>query len=190
VNRWGREALGRLCEPGFGRVPETASGRMRETASGRALESGAAAVLVALFLPCLLACVALAVDVGALLLVRAEAQAAADMGALAGVQDLDYDLLGEGVVFIRPGEARSDAEAWVRANLAESPFVVPGSVTVTVTVVNTSGQPDGTCPVTGRTLSRPTVCVLVRAAVRLPFLPGLQPVIIRVHADAAVVGRP
>jgi len=155
----------------------------------RVSERGAAAVLVALFLPCLVLAVALAVDVGALLLARAELQAAADMGALAGVQDLDWDLLAEGVLFIRPEDARADAETWVRANLNGSPFLESASLAVVVTVINPAEEP-AACPVTGRKVTRPTVCVLVRAGVRLPFLPRADPLTVNVHADAAVVGRP
>ncbi len=156
-------------------------------------QSGAAAAVVVLFLPCLLAGAALVIDVGVLLTTRAQMAAAADMGALAGVQDLDYELLAEGRVVIRAATAISDATTWVEQNLARRPFLEPGSTRVTVTVCNTEvegGDGRPACPVTGRLLQQPTVCVVVRAAARLPFLPRSAPVSVRVHADASVVGRP
>ncbi len=155
-------------------------------------ERGATAALVALFLPCLVAAVALIIDAGALLVARAQMAAAADMGALAGVQDLDYDLLAsDGRLLVLEEPARADAEAWVRGNLEGRAFIAPETVSVAVTVCNPgSGVAEPVCPVTGRLLTDPTVCVLVRAEARLPFLPGLGPVGVSVHADASVVGRP
>jgi hypothetical protein len=117
-------------------------------------------------------------------------RAAADMGALAGVQDLDYRALAEGEVLIVPEKARADAEAWVRANLEDLTLIEPGSLEVVVTVINLSGERAPSCPVTGRRVRHPTVCVLVQALVRLPFTVSLGPVRVSVHADAAVVGRP
>ncbi|MCL6581720.1 MAG: hypothetical protein K6U08_08935 [Firmicutes bacterium] len=155
-------------------------------------ERGAVAALVALFLPCLLAAAALVLAVGALLVARAQLRAAADMAALAGVQDLDWDLLAQGVVYLREEEATADALAWLRANLDGRAFLEEGRAEAFVRVLNTvdpTGSPvPAACPVTGRTLDAPTVCVLVRAEVRLPLLPG--PVTVSVHADASVVGRP
>ncbi len=153
---------------------------------------GAAATLVVLFLPCLLAGAALTIDAGALLAARAQLAAAADMGALAGAQDLDYAELAEGRVVILAAAAIEDAVAMAETNLASEPFILPETVRVIVTVCNvgTGGGGPGRCPVTGRTLEDPTVCVLVRAAVRLPFGPRAAPVTVGVHADASVVGRP
>ncbi|MEW6031264.1 MAG: pilus assembly protein TadG-related protein [Bacillota bacterium] len=161
-----------------------------EPARLRRGERGAAGVLVVLFLPCLLASLGLAIDVGVLLLVRAEMRAAADMGALAGVQDLDFELLAEGRVVIRGPEAVRDAEAWVRENLTGRAFIEPGSVVVSVSVRNLDAGARATCPVTGRELEHPTVCVLVRARVRPPVFTIFGPVEVEVHADASVVGRP
>lgn len=156
-------------------------------------QRGGVATLVVLFLPCLLAGAALVIDGGVLLVSRAQVAAAADMGALAGVQDLDFERLAEGTVYILPGQAIADAEAWVAANLEGLAFIERDSLVLTVTVCNPeTGEGGGglRCPVTGRALSSPTVCVVVRAAVRLPFLPRAVPVTVRVHADASVVGRP
>jgi len=153
-------------------------------------QGGAAATLVVLFLPCLLACAALVLDLGSLLVVRAQLRVAADMGALAGVQDLDFELLGQGRIVIRAEDARSDAVSWVRANLSGRSFIDMDGTEVVVTVLNTDGGRAATCPVTGRALTHPTVCVYIRAPARLPFLPGLGPVPVSVHADASVVGRP
>jgi len=155
-------------------------------------ETGAVAALVALFLPCLLAAAALVLAAGALLVARAQLRAAADMAALAGAQDLDWDLLAQGVVYLRGEEAAADALAWLRANLDGRAFLEEGRAEASVRVLNTvdpTGSPaPAACPVTGRPLDAPTVCVLVRAEVRLPLLPGR--VTVSVHADASVVGRP
>jgi len=156
-------------------------------------QRGVAATVVVLFLPSLLAGLALVVDAGVLLVCRAQLAAAADMGALAGAQDLDYELLAAGKVVIRSEQAVGDAEAYVRENLRGRPFIEADSVRVTVTVVNPAaadGSRQPACPVTGRALEAPTVCVVVRATVRLPLLPGKAAVTVRVHADAGVVGRP
>ncbi len=98
--------------------------------------AGAAMTLVVLFLPCLLVASALVLDAGALLLARACLAAAADMGALAGVQGLDYERLAEGDIVIKEAEAAADAEAWVRDNLAGRAFLEAGSVVVAVEVLN------------------------------------------------------
>lgn len=154
-------------------------------------QAGAAATLVIVFLPVLLAGVALVIDAGALLTARAQMAAAADMGALAAVQDLDYDLLAEGSIVILEEEAVSDAEAWILANLSHQAFIEPETVVAVVTVLNTENRPANlTCPITGRPVTQPTVCVLVRAVIHLPFLPSLGLVTVEVHADASVVGRP
>ena len=158
---------------------------------GRVGERGAAAALVVLFLPCLLASVGLAVDVGVLLVARAQLQASVDMGALAGVQELDYDLLAQGRIVIRENEAGDCARRWVLANTEGRAFIEPGTVRAVVTVLNTGGpEGEAACPVTGRRVPWPTVCVRAEALVRLPFLPLLGPVRVSVHADASIVGRP
>jgi len=165
----------------------------------KAGQAGAAATLVIIFLPVLLAGVALVIDAGALLTARAQMATAADMGALAAVQDLDYNLLAEGLIVILEEQAVSDAEAWIMANLSHQAFIEPETVVVVVTVLNTEDRGDGggetspvnlTCPITGRPVTQPTVCVLVRAVTHLPFLPSLGRVTVEVHADASVVGRP
>jgi hypothetical protein len=157
------------------------------------------AAVVVLFLPVLLAGMALVIDCGALLAARAQMVAAADMGALAGVQDLDFDLLACGRIFIREAAAIAAAEAWVTGNLSGRAFIEPGTVRVVVTVLNTDGTgSDGrgdarrllVCPVTGRAFSEASVCVFVQARARLPFIPSRLGPVVRVHADAAVMGRP
>lgn len=153
-------------------------------------ERGAVAALVALYLPCLLAALALVADLGVLLLARAELSAAADFGALAAVQDLDLELLARGEVVVSATDAVRDARAWTEANLAAATFLDPASVDISVTVLNPSRARDAACPVSGQPVAWPTVCVVVSATVRLPFAPGLGPVRVSAHADASVVGRP
>lgn len=177
-----------MTDPGS-RVASGEGGRGRPRPGQR----GAVLALVIVFLPCLAAGVALVVDAGTLFVARSDLQAAADMGALAGVQDLDYDLLAGGDVVIKEADALRDAGAWVTANLTGRVFIDPASLRVVVAVRNTGAGVWGsvvTCPVTGRVLEYPTVCVSVTADVRLPFFSWFGPVTVSVHADASVVGRP
>ncbi|HHW27406.1 MAG TPA: hypothetical protein GXX23_08780 [Firmicutes bacterium] len=75
-------------------------------------------VLVALFLPVAVLVVGLVCDLGTVFCVRKLVQAACDLGALAGVQELDWELLAEGIVAIDEASARRVAIAIAEENLA------------------------------------------------------------------------
>ena len=57
---------------------------------------GGVAVLVALFLPVAVLCVGTVVDLGAVFFARKAVEASCDLGALPGVQELDWDRLAAG----------------------------------------------------------------------------------------------
>ena len=81
-----------------------------------AARKGAVTVLVAILLVVLLGCVALAVDIGHLYVVRTELQRAADAAALAGAQALGRDLdtpLGE---YLMAEDIYSQAESYALLN--------------------------------------------------------------------------
>ena len=71
----------------------------RGDSKGRA-ESGSILVMFTLFLPVLILCVGLVTDLGLIFLARNIAYHAADLGALAGAQDLDLTRLSRGEVHL------------------------------------------------------------------------------------------
>ena len=78
---------------------------------------GAVLALVALFLPIAVICTGMVVDLGTVFFVRKSVQAACDLGALAGVQELDWDRLAAGEVAIRLDQGRSASEEVTLRNL-------------------------------------------------------------------------
>ena len=124
---------------------------------------GGVLALVALFLPIAVLCVGMVVDLGTVFFVRKAVQAACDLGALAGVQELDWDLLALGTVALRAGEADSIAREIANRNLAAVDALVD-DVEIASSVLN---PPDST---------EPTVAVTIEYSVRVPFLrtiPGM-----------------
>lgn len=146
---------------------------------------GAAGTLVIAFLPVLLAAMAALAGLGHANFWRQRAHQAADLGALAGVQSLDFDQLAQGVVYLLVEQAMSVAEETARANLTGGS---PDAVTVNVTVLNTADGP-ATDPVTGRIHEHPTVCVQLTVTVQFRLGPVVWTQAMTAHADAAVVPR-
>jgi len=110
-----------------------------------------------------------------------------DMGALAGVQELDWDAAARGVLRLKPDEAQRSAKEWALRNLeslrrANSGL---GDVTVKVEVYNASPEQPMTVRDTGRVVSTPTVRVEAHIPTRLILLS--VPVVLNVAADASVV---
>ena len=118
---------------------------------------GGVLALVALFLPIAVLCVGTVVDLGTVFFVRKAVQAACDLGALAGVQELDWDLLALGTVAIRVGDAEAVAEDITDRNLEAVDALVEG-VELGAAVLNPP------------TKAEPTVVVAVTYSVRMPFL--------------------
>lgn len=124
---------------------------------------GGVVVLAALFLPIAVLCVGMVVDLRAVFFARKAVQAACDLGALAGVQELDWDRLATGQVAIRETDGADVAEVLTRQNLQNA--------SVLVEVVSVSCSVRNPPQVAEASLS-----VEVRFKVRTPFLgsvPGL-----------------
>ena len=153
---------------------------------------GSVSVLTILVLPVLLASSAFAVDVGLMAWLRGTAQAAADLGALAGVQEIDVVRLARGERWINEGAAMARAKEVALENLTRNVKTLDPSreVVVKTRVFN---LPDGEAavhPGNGRVLKDPTVCVTIEVSTRLPFLSLVRRnVAVVVHADASVVQK-
>ncbi|MBE3519147.1 MAG: Tad domain-containing protein [Firmicutes bacterium] len=173
------------------KAEEKAKGKAKEKAKERAKEramKGGVTLLVALYLPICILAMGMVFDLGLAFVVRQTAQAACDMGALAAVQELDWDKLAEGMVVINPAAARQQAADITFTNLA--PLVRKGLVTepvISATVSNPSGGAGGAGE------GEPAVMVQASMTVRtffLRWLPGLaRGIPITVRAEARCVER-
>ena len=141
---------------------------------------GGVLALVALFLPIAVLCVGIVVDLGTVFFVRKAVQAACDLGALAGVQELDWDLLAVGHVAVRVDDVERIAVEVARENLESVELLVP-ELQITAKAENPPARED------------PVVSVEAVYTVRTPFLrsvPGLgRGFQGRVTAEASVVKR-
>ncbi|MDP2857596.1 MAG: pilus assembly protein [Bacillota bacterium] len=147
-------------------------------------ERGAVIAWFALAVPLVMMIIAFVCDVAWLSYARGTIQTAADLGALAGLQEIDFDRLAAGEVWIDEKRAAGEALSYLAANLGRG--LTPGqtmSSTKSVDVYNT-----GNLARHGRSrLSHPTVCVTAQVGVRLPVT-GVS-YVIRVHADASIMPR-
>ena len=138
------------------------------------------AALVVLLLPVAILSIGMVGDLGVVFFARKAVQAACDLGALAGVLELDWDRLAAGQVAIREQEGRAVAADLTRQNLE--------SVSRLVVIVSLSTSVQNP-PVK----SEPVLTVEANFRVRTPFLgaiPGLQADFEgRVLAQASVVKR-
>ena len=141
---------------------------------------GGVLALVALFLPIAVLCVGIVVDLGTVFFVRKTVQAACDLGALAGVQELDWDLLAVGHVAVRVDDGERIAVEITRENLESVELLVP-ELQIGAKVENPPARED------------PVVSVAAVYSVRTPFLrsvPGLgRGFQGSVMAEASVVKR-
>lgn len=160
---------------------------MRRRSLGLRGEGGQAAAMLVLMLPAMMLVLGGVADVGLALWERQELRQACDLAALAAAQDIDLDRLARGERFILPAEARADALAYVRLNLARLP---PDSYAVSVAVLNPGAQPLRE-PWTGRWVRDPTVAVHVEADMPSVFLSALHPTFhVAATADASVLAHP
>ncbi len=143
-------------------------------------QKGSVVALVVLFMPVALACAGIAVDLGLLFTARKCVQAACDLGALAGVQELDWEALAEGRVVIREEDARNKALEIAWLNMANAEGLIE-DVILSVSVYNSP--------------SRMEPCAVVEASfgVRVHFTQWLfaqdQGRRFSVSAEASVVER-
>ncbi|MBX5464995.1 MAG: pilus assembly protein [Clostridia bacterium] len=155
--------------------------------AGRARQRGAVSAWFVLALPALLLLLALVADVGRFFVLRALAQNAADLGALAGVQELDLARLAEGERWLLTSQAEAAAYAVADANARAA---LPGEPYVIETLaVNAAAGAPRRHPWSGRWLADPTVSVRVTLNARSFFLGGRR-LPLRVQGDASVMERP
>lgn len=154
-------------------------------------ERGSIASLLLLMLPALLLITALVIDIGTLFCAKAVAYNAADMAALAAVQNLDLTKLAEGTRYVLPEAADVDVRAWLATNtVANWAGVRPEDVAAAVAVYNPDGNQHLSHAGNGRSLGDPTVCVTVSFPVKLRFISFLVPQTrASAHADASVVRK-
>lgn len=146
-------------------------------------------VVVVLFLPVLLLSTGLVTDLGLLFVSRNLAYQAAELGALAGAQDVDLNALGQGRLVLLESRAADDASSYAWRNLTRSfpRLDLSQSGRVAVEVYNASTASPARHRQTGRLLVDPTVSVTVELSVPLYFLRPLRSKAdLRVHADASV----
>lgn len=152
-------------------------------------QEGASTVAVVIFLPVLLLVTGLVTDVGLLFVSRHLAYQAAELGALAGAQDVDLEQLAAGQVVLVESAARADAVDFARRNVAVSfpRLDLARSLQVQATVYNASRTVPVRHRLTGRILTDPTVSVDISLNVPLHFLASLhREATVRVRADASV----
>jgi uncharacterized membrane protein len=150
-------------------------------------QSGAVLVLVVAFLPVLVAAMALVVETGRLFVLARWAQAAADLGALAGAQEVDLEQLADGERYLDEERARLAADRITTDNLRDLGGVV-GSSRVQVYVINVAEGPT-IHPRTGRFIRDPTVSVWVEVSVPVHLVWWTHQVRLAAHADASVVEK-
>jgi uncharacterized membrane protein len=127
-------------------------------------EDGAVLALVALFLPAAVLTVGMVLDLGMLYFARRAVQGACDLGALAGVIELDWEALAAGDVLINPQMGEAKALEVTSENIGALGNVIR-EVSISAQVQN---MPDR---------EEPTVRVECRFKVKahfLGFLPGLD----------------
>jgi len=143
-------------------------------------------------LPVWLALATIVIDVAYIMWVHAGMRAAADLGALAAAQNLDLEKLAEGDPEIIPHEADKDARQWIKDNLQQQRATAPFAERADIRVWVLNGKPDAPLqhPLTGRTITDPTVAVEVSLPARVLLVPRkLGEIPLTVRADASVMGR-
>jgi len=82
--------------------------------------AGTIVLMVALFMPIAMLSVGMVSDIGLVFIARKAVQDACDLGTLAGCQELDWDLLAEGIVAIKRQAGSATAIDIAKANLENS----------------------------------------------------------------------
>ncbi len=154
-------------------------------------EKGAVAAITVLALPVMILAAGLVIDAANVVWARAAAQSAADLAALAAVQELDLDRLARGERWLTEHLAVARAREVAVDNLSRAGEALgAGNAGIRVRVYNVRQGETVVHQDDGRPLGDPTVCVTLELRARLPFLSAVNaPVVIRAHADASVVER-
>ncbi len=130
-------------------------GKARTFRHRRRDQKGGVLALVSLFLPIAVICVGIVVDLGIMFCARKAVQSACDLGALAGVQNLDWDSLADGVVLLDTAQGEGVAVQVALSNLDDS-----GSLFHELSLCATASNPP----------SKAEPCVTVSAQ----FIPNTQ----------------
>ncbi len=133
--------------------------------------------------PLFLIVAALVLDVACLSVVRTQLQCAADHGALAGVLEIDFELLASGVCSVNVEAAKAASHAFARQNLLLN--MITDKVTecdILVTAQNPCAGTGGEGP------EYPTVTVEITLPLTLPLSRIVRT--IKVRAAASLVPRP
>jgi hypothetical protein len=165
---------GNDCTPG-----KAGCSCQRRTIAVLVCQKGAVIALVTLFLPVAVLSLGIVADLGVVFAARRLAQAACDLGALAGCQELDWDLLAQGTVLIDEDRGRARAIEYTRRNL-ESMENLFSEVSIAASVDNSSKD-------------APRVVVEAEVVVHTYFLrwiPGLhRGISLAVMSESSVVER-
>ena len=149
---------------------------------------GIALIWVVLWLPVFILLSGATMDVGVAFADRALLRAASDLGALAGVQELDLVQLAEGRRYIYPDRAKEHAERITRLILSANRNW--SDVQVEVWVNNPPPGGGVQHPISGRFLRDPTVTVRSTVERRAVFLARVLPRYeLTAYADASVLPR-
>lgn len=147
---------------------------------------GAAGVLAVLFLPVLVAALAGTLSLGRASVLRCRMSQAADLAALAAVQCLDRDRLGEGEIVLVKTQARAVAEEYAFANLTAGQWQ-PIDLSVDTYCCN-AGE-NGADPITGRRYEYTTVRVRITCTEWIAIGPMRLCVTLSGQAAASAVPR-
>lgn len=163
------------------------SGELHRPALGR--DRGAVALEVVLFLPAVIALVAILLNLGIIFLTKYRLQTAVDLGALAAVQDVDLEALADGRRVLLVDQARKDATDITLRNLGYLGSAL-NEAQVSVAVHNVDKPVRERDDWTGKTIEEPTVCVRAQApGWGMTLALASLKVRLEVHADASVLER-
>ncbi len=103
-------------------------------------QRGGVIAMIVLFLPVAVLSIGMVADLGLLFVSRKLVQSACDLGALAGCQELDWDLLAQGLVVISDEHGKATAVEIAWDNLRDMNNVIR-DVRLNVTVINHVQEP-------------------------------------------------
>jgi Flp pilus assembly protein TadG len=155
-------------------------------------EEGSAAVTVIVLMPLLVALLSGVIELGALRVIAARVSSAADLAALAAVDDQDAGALVSTGQLRLPGDAVAVARQFFAANLAQLAEHLVTSPDIAAAQADVAAFPDAPTidPVTGWRYERPTVRIAAAVPVRVVSLTGLIfPSTVTINVRAASAAR-
>lgn len=154
-------------------------------------QTGSATTTLVLCIPVFMLLMALVFDFGVILIVRSAMRTAADLGTLAGVQDVDLDALYQGNLTILEPQAAIDTIECAKWNLDLNAFApsTKESMKIFVDILN----PDGgqlRDTITGRKITQPTVCMELSTIIGpWVFWSNRGNLALKVHSDASMLSK-